>query len=160
MLSDRTSQQLKQCYTLNAVKILTSLLGMQRNKLSINYGFSATSLGKGPCDGTGGTVKRQTRTAILTSQKLIPTVEVYAKVANKSCPNVMVVYSSKDEVMNMKEKLSKVIFKDCLTLPGTRKSHWFEVTDKNQVRYYDFRGSAAQGFIISRNELKYYTMSK
>ena len=122
--------------------MLTSLLGMQRNKLSINYGFSATSHGKGPCDGTGGTVKQQTQTAILTRQKLIPTAEVYAKVANECCPNIMVVYSSKDEVKNMKEKLSKDIFKDCLTLPGTRKSHWFEVTGENQVRYYDFRGSA------------------
>ena len=57
LFSDGASQHFKQCYTLNAVTMLTSLLGMQRNKLSINYGFSATSHGKGPCDGTGGTVK-------------------------------------------------------------------------------------------------------
>ena len=121
--------------------MLTSLLGMQRNKLCINYAFSATSHGKGPCDCTGGTVKRQTQTAILTRQKLIPTAEVYAKVANESCPNILVVYSSKDEVKNMKEILNKDLFKDCLTLPGTRKSHWFEVTGENQVRYYNFKGS-------------------
>ena len=75
-----------------------------------------------------GKVKRQTWVAILTRQKLVQSAEVYAEVANQSCPNIDVIHVSKEEVQGMKGMLDEKVFNGCLTLPGTRKSHWFEVT--------------------------------
>ena len=134
LFSDGAAQHFKQCYFLTAMTELNALLGLPNNHLEISYDLFATSHGKGAVDGIGGTLKRQVRNEIMCRREKVACAEEYAKVAEKVCPNVNVLYISKEEVLNSKPLFDE-IFDGCRTLPGTRKTHHFDVSGQFTVTY-------------------------
>ena len=134
LFSDGAAQHFKQCYFLTAMTELNALLGLPNNHLEISYDLFATSHGKGAVDGIGGTLKRQVRNEIMCRREKVACAEEYAKVAEKVCPNVNVLHVSKEEVLNSKPLFDE-IFDGCRTLPGTRKTHHFDVSGQFTVTY-------------------------
>ena len=61
----------------------------------VSWHFFATSHGKGPIDGLGGTIKH-----IITEYSManVVTTEDFSKLANNSCPNILIDYVSKSKV--------------------------------------------------------------
>ena len=96
--------------------------------------FSATSHGKGACDGLGGTVKRlAARTSLQRpyNDQIMTPRQLYdwAKV---SIPNIHFEYSSIDDYKKESEHLQQR-FLTSRTIPGTRKYHSFVPISKDKV---------------------------
>ena len=137
LFSDGAAQHFKQCFFLTGVTELNSLLGLDKDSLKITYDLFATSHGKGAVDGIGGTVKRQVRSQIMSRKETVSRAEDFATVAQKVCPNISVMYISKEEVMNSKTVFDE-IFDGCKTLPGTRRAHHFAVADRFEMIYKSY----------------------
>ena len=94
--------------------------------------FFATSHGKGPIDGLGGTIKHRISEYSMAN---VVTTEDFAKLANNRCPNILIDYVSKSEVKqfivdnNIRDR-RKRNGKDIVTAPTTRSSHTFMKTVK------------------------------
>ena len=89
--------------------------------------FFATSHGKGPCDGIGGTVKRLARRASLQTEITIQTPIALFSWCNANIENIKCFFVSSDDISTNKEALSSR-FKNAKTLPGTQNGihlfHW------------------------------------
>ena len=141
LFSDGAAQTFKQCYFLTAVTHLTTFLQMSEDQISITYDLFATAHGKGAVDGIGGTVKRQVRSEIMSRKEIVSNARDYATVAEKVCPNVKIIYISKEEVENSKNVFNE-IFENAKTLPGTRKVHHLDIVKFNTVKYSKYFGSS------------------
>ena len=95
-------------------------------KLHAKWVFFATSRGKQPCDGIGGTVKRLTRLASLgrPRKEQILTPQDMFKYCNENIKGIHFVYIEKTDLQVIREQLEKR-FENIKTLPGTRSFHEF-----------------------------------
>ena len=98
--------------------------------LDAEWAFFATSHGKSPCDGIGGTVKRTTTTASLqrTTINHILTVDsmyAFCVVNIKSITFIQI----------FKETMIIVRFETSNTLPGTRSHHHYIPLSKNTIAF-------------------------
>ena len=94
--------------------------------LNSKWVFFATSHGKQPCDGKGGTVKRLTRLASLgraTSYQILTPTSMFS-FCNDNNKGINFIYLSKDEVDATRAKFAKR-FNNIKTIPGTRSFHEF-----------------------------------
>ena len=88
--------------------------------------FSATSHGKGPCDGLGGTVKRLAAKASLQrpyEEQIMTPIDLY-EWASQAIPSVTFVYCSNEEYHIETTQLN-TRFLNSRTIPGTRSLHCF-----------------------------------
>ena len=104
--------------------------------LRAEWHFSATSHGKGACDGLGGTVKRL---AAKTSpqrpyENQIMTPFQLFQWTSESIPKVAFCYCCTREYESEKSHLERR-FQKSKTIPGTRGLHSFVPTSKNTRRY-------------------------
>lgn len=86
--------------------------------------FFATSHGKGPCDGIGGTVKRLATRASLQrpyDQQILTPLQLF-QFAKSSIANINVVYSTIDDY-NQESDMLRKRFENARTITGTHKLH-------------------------------------
>ena len=94
--------------------------------VTAEWHFFATSHGKGPCDGVGGSVKRLAAKASLQRpyDKQIQTPMDLFIWADDNLPSIKVIFVGKDEIAEEEEKL-RPRFADALTVTGTQRLHSF-----------------------------------
>ena len=109
--------------------------------IQAEWHFSATSHGKGACDGIGGTVKRLAARASLQRpyEQQIMTPPQLFEWASEKVPKTVFNYCSTQEYEEVKEFL-KERFQNSRTIPGTRRLHSFVPLSRNtlKVRVYSF----------------------
>lgn len=107
--------------------------------ISAQWHFSATSHGKGACDGIGGTVKRLAARASLQrpyDQQIMTPRQLY-EWAFDNIPTVKFQYCSNEEYLKEKAFLEKR-FQKSQTIPGTRKFHSFIPVTKSKLRVREY----------------------
>lgn len=95
-------------------------------KMKAEWHFFATSHGKGPCDGLGGTIKRLAAKASLQRpyNDQIMTPRQLFDFGKENIEGIFFLYSSTEEWLNEKTLL-KERFDTASTIPGTQKLHSF-----------------------------------
>jgi hypothetical protein len=118
-----------------------NMLNLCRHKVNIlaltQLGFSfATSHGKSPCDGIGGTVKRLTaRTSLQRpySEQILD-VSSMLHFCKTNIPGIAFIYISKERMEEVRADL-KERFAMGHTIPGTRSYHLFTPVSTNVIAY-------------------------
>ena len=98
------------------------------------WNFFATSHGKSPCDGIGGTVKRLAARASLQrpiDNQILTPLNLY-DFCKESITGISFIYVDSDEVDNIKDNQEKR-FSTGNTVAGTRDNHKFVPVNENQV---------------------------
>lgn len=117
--------------------------------------FSATSHGKGACDGLGGTVKRLAARASLQKpyEEQIMTPRQLFQWASSNISATTFKYCTKDEYLAEEITLS-TRFEKCRTIPGTRKLHSFVpiTTQKLRTQVFSTSTKAQVQWITSRHD--------
>ena len=103
--------------------------------LEAKWYFFATSHGKSPCDGIGGTVKRKiARTSLQRPvSNQILTFEAVEKFCNESLTSITFLSIYKNEMAPVRERLNKRYLNGD-TISGTRSCHQFEPMSSNMIR--------------------------
>lgn len=102
--------------------------------LSASWCFFATSHGKSPCDGIGGTVKRLVAKASLqmTPGNAIDDVHKFFDFCKSRIENIRFSLISKEKISESRRSLEER-FSKTKTVPGTRCFHHFIPKPKNQI---------------------------
>ena len=107
------------------------------NDFSIDcvWNFFATSHGKSPCDGIGGTVKRLTATASLQQpvHKQILSTEEMFNFCQESIHGIKFVYANYDEMESIRSTLASR-FSSAKTIPGIRGYNQFTPSSESAIR--------------------------
>ena len=97
-------------------------------KIPAEWHFFATSHGKSPCDGIGGTVKRLVARASLQATKevqILTPIDMYDW-SSQHIPGIQFLYISADDIENHETKFKLADRYDTVkTIPGTRSHHAF-----------------------------------
>ena len=117
VFSDGPSSQFKQ-------KFLFSNLHLweQDHGVKIQWNFFATSHGKGPVDGLGGSVKRSVWRHVKSGMSHIENAKEYATVAKERNPKIHIEYVAQAEIIDKKPSLDANWLNVC-TVPGTQQLH-------------------------------------
>lgn len=122
--SNGTGQHFKQKYSI--------CIALFQSFDNVEWHFSATSHGKGPIDGLGGTMKRRIKEATL-SRKIDPhSAEEFFHCAQEICPNVSLLYISDSCIKGELDRLNDICSpkeKEIFPIPDTQKSHRFLKVD-------------------------------
>ena len=126
--------------------------------ISAEWHFSATSHGKGACDGLGGTVKRLAARASLQRpyEEQIMTPRQLFQWASSSILNITFDFCSIDEYLDEKRNLSQR-FDKCRTIPGTQKLHSYIPISVQKLETRVFSSSTdvnIQSIILRGDELE------
>ena len=99
------------------------------------WSFFATSHGKSPCDGVGGTVKRKmARTSLQRPvNDQILTFEAVEKFCREELKGIVFMSIYKDDMVEVRAKLEKR-YEDGDTVAGTRSCHHFEPISTTSIR--------------------------
>ena len=112
-------------------KFIVSLIPVLEKKydISIRWNYFATSHGKGPVDGIGGSVKRQVWNAVRSRKALVNDALSFCSTA-KQVSNVNVVHISNDIVDSANSKLdTSRLFDDAPAIKGIKTFHCVQVKD-------------------------------
>ena len=104
--------------------------------IDANWTFFATSHGKSPCDGIGGTVKRLTARASLQRplSDQILTVSKMLLFCQQNICNIRFLFIPKERMAEVRRELQSR-FASGHTVPGTRSYHFFEPQTANVIAY-------------------------
>lgn len=111
--------------------------------IDAEWHFFATSHGKGPSDGLGGTVKRLASKASLQrpfEDQILTPFQLYLW-CTENIKNCNFVYAKIEEHIE-EEKALKERFSQCQTIVGTRKKHCYIPQSKSQVKTKTFSNSS------------------
>ena len=104
------------------------------NKLAATWHFFATSHGKSPCDGLGGTSKRLLRLASLKNPlKPITTPQEVYHWLDQNIKNIKYIYVGNGAVQDAKKNLG-TRFRAAMSISSTQKFHYFEPLNEFQVK--------------------------
>ena len=122
--------------------------------VSAEWHFSATSHGKGACDGLGGTVKRLAARASLQRpyDDQIMTPRQLFDWASTNVPAVHFGYCSTDDYQGEQHNLEQR-FNQSRTIPGTRKLHSFVPASNSKVRVRVFSAFKEETVTLAKNDL-------
>ena len=107
-----------------------------------SWNFFATSHGKSPCDGIGGTTKRLARLANLkaiNSYPIVSSTELY-KWCSENIKGIHFFYVDEQEVL-AEEKRLMTQFKTTLQIPKIQKLHSFIPNNDHQLKVSRLSGS-------------------
>lgn len=127
IFSDGCAQQFKNVYTLSS---LTH--SKHDHDLEIEHHFFATSHGKGPHDGVGGTFKRKVREIVLSQDKKCTTAEEFYELAKSVSQKTVVILVSKDEIAEQTTHLN-MRWKNLKSMRGSRSCHHFKAIGETQL---------------------------
>lgn len=129
--SDGPSSQFKNKYIAASIKTLQDKF----NK-NIIWNYFATSHGKGPVDGIGGSVKRQVRQAVLSHKEIVQNATDFCNVAKNVC-NVNIILLLREEIDLINETLdTKSVFEAARTVPGISKIHAMLWKNNSQLKTF------------------------
>jgi len=102
--------------------------------LSASWVFFATSHGKSPCDGIGGTVKRLVRRESLQRpiNNQILNEQMFFEFCSENIPGIIFQYISSYDINLTRQKLKPRFAQGC-TIPGTRSYHFYEPLSDNKI---------------------------
>ena len=151
--TDGAASQYKNC------KNFTNLLFRKENfGVEGEWHFFATSHGKGPCDGIGGTIKRLARRASLQNEITIQTPLALFLWCNSNIENIKCFFVSSDDISQTEIALGSR-FISSKTLPGTQKIHCFVPVDLFSVTTKIFSSSEQYtNYVIRRQELNEFLL--
>ena len=121
-------------------KSYKNMLNLCRHKSDFGidaiWTFFATSHGKSPCDGIGGTVKRLTARASLQRpySEQILTVSLMLSFCKANIPGITFIYISKERMEDVRTEL-KERFAMGHTIPGTKSYHFFTPVNTNVIAF-------------------------
>jgi len=92
------------------------------HEFKIRWNFFATSHGKGPVDGLGGSVKRSVWRQVKSGMSHVENAKDYATVAKERNPHIHIEYISQVKINDMKSTLDAK-WLDVCTVPGTHQLH-------------------------------------
>lgn len=95
----------------------------EKHGILIKWNYFATSQGKGPVDGIGGSVKWQVRQAVLSRKDHVFNAGDVCRVATLESQVKIIHLSNEDTDSNNKELATKNIFKECDKVAGISKVH-------------------------------------
>ena len=133
------------------IKIAKNFLNLCHHEadfgVKAEWHFSATSHGKGACDGVGGTVKRLAARASLQKPyegQIMSPVQLFEWAA-LNIPGIVFQYCSTEEYEDVKSQL-ETRFQKSRTVAGTRKLHSFIplTQDTVKVKPYSFSNDFKQ----------------
>ena len=103
-------------------------------KLKCEWNFFATSHGKSPCDGLGGTVKRLARLASLQNplSPLITPMDLFDW-AKEHVTGINFIFTNEHEV-KQEEKILEKRFNSTMAIPGTKTFHNFAPINNYQLK--------------------------
>lgn len=115
--------------------------------LKAEWNFFATSHGKGPCDGIGGTVKRLARRHCLQHPNVvIKTAEELYSWADKNIKNIKFFYSEphlyNETLVKYQER-----FNSAIPIKGTQKLHKFIPLDTTKIFVKETSNSSSQSIV-------------
>ena len=99
------------------------------------WNFFATSHGKSPCDGIGGTIKRLTTAESLKrpiKNQILTAKDMYL-FCSETIPNIISKFLSKEEMKNARTKHAKRYDNILRPIPGTRSYHQFIPLSGNKI---------------------------
>jgi hypothetical protein len=101
-----------------------------------SWHFTATSHGKGVIDGLGGTVKRAVWRSVKAGRPIF-TVKEFSERAAELCPNINILYISKENVeMTLTTEFKETIWPTTLkTVPNTRSLHSVRVVNGFSIQH-------------------------
>ena len=111
--SDGPSSQFKQRFLLSSITLFN------RN---IVWNFFATSHGKGPVDGIGGSTTRLVSSEVMSGKAEVTTSTEFAEVAAKKCQNIQIKHICKAEVQSEIKKLDDD-WNEITAIPNTKQVH-------------------------------------
>ena len=105
-------------------------------QIGADWSFFATSHGKSPCDGVGGTIKRSVARASLQRplNDQIITFEAFTKYVTLNILSVKF-FSTLSKDMDIIRCDQKARFEMGKTIPGTRSYHYFMPVDNKMIKY-------------------------
>ena len=120
--SDGPSSQFKNRFIVAAISAL-----QEKHNVTIRWNFFATSHGKGPVDGIGGSVKRQVWTSVSTRKAIVTDATSFCAAA-KQVSNVDVIEMNTKEIKNRNLELNlKKLFDKAPTIKGIKSFHHIQV---------------------------------
>ena len=127
--SDGCAGQYKNCKNM-----LNQSLHLQDFEISSTWTFFATSHGKSPCDGIGGTIKRLTARSSLqrVSREQILTATDMVKVCQEQVLGITTIFIPSEAVQHRRGEM-KDRYQLAKTIPGTRSFHYFEAVNNYQI---------------------------
>ena len=113
--------------------------------IDAEWHFFATSHGKGPCDGLGGTVKRlAARTSLQRPyEHQIMTPRQLYEWASDNIPGISFAYCTTDDYIKA-DSFLELRFQQSRTIPGTQKLHCFIPFQKDKLHTKVFSNSSTQ----------------
>lgn len=115
--------------------------------------FFATSHGKGPCDGVGGTIKRLAARASIQGTMITTPIELY-KWAKSNISGITFSFTSNEEHKSETEVLNSTRFIGLKTVPGTRNIHCVVPANENiRVKTYSSSPETAREVEVRRTLL-------
>ena len=121
--SDGPSSQFKNCFTAASISWL-----QKRHMLKIYWNYFATSHGKGPVDGIGGTIKRMAAQKVIWREVNITTAESFYEAINGES-NVKVFSVKAEEIRNAIETHLHAVISTAPVLPGIFSAHYLQHKD-------------------------------
>jgi hypothetical protein len=122
--SDGPSSQFKNKFITAAIKAL-----QDKHQIHIQWNYIATSHGKGPVDGIGGSVKRQVWTAVSRRTSIVIDATSFTAIAKKVC-SVDVVEMTSDEIDKRNATLNvEEVFQNAPAVKGIKSVHSIQVID-------------------------------
>lgn len=116
--SDGPSSQFKNKYIAASLKVLEDY-----HNVKVQWNYFATSHGKGPVDGIGGSVKRQVRQAVLSRKANVFNASDFCRMATQES-NVKIMHLTNEDLNYINKELdTKTIFEECETVTGIAKFH-------------------------------------
>jgi hypothetical protein len=126
--TDRCAQQFKNMFTISLLAYTEEDFGVKTQ-----HSFMATSQGKGPHDGIGGTFKRRVRDTVMSANVNVIDAKSFYNVAKEIAEQTVVLFVSKKDIDNTKALLD-LRWKNLAPMRGIRTCHHFEALNNNRIR--------------------------
>lgn len=125
--TDGPSSQFKNRYVIGSMKMLS-----ERHGIRLFWNFSATSHGKGPVDGIGGSLKRIATEKVRSRQVTINNAIDFFKAVQGT--RIATTLMRSEHVQDRAISLGLAeLFADAKAIKGISEQHWFGVGDKGKI---------------------------
>ena len=118
--------------------------------------FFATSHGKGPSDGIGGTIKREATKASLQrpyQDQILSPLQLFTFVQS-SLPGIKAEFVTAAD-WNMEEQFLRNRFTMAKTIAGTQKLHGFQPISKSQLRVWEYSNASSSKVVsVAKNPVQ------
>lgn len=126
--SDGPSSQFKNKFVAATIPAL-----QKHHNMKITWNYFATSHGKGPVDGIGGSVKRQVRNEVIKKDETVLNAFQFVKVCQK-VSKVKLIHMTDDDINEKNQQLhANVVFENAPVVKGIKKIHAIEYRNEKMI---------------------------